>query len=335
MRQSRSAINTCPTAYIANINQFHSLYSARLMEILRLTLRQLQIFVAVAHHGSTAAASGRIALSQSATSAAVNELERLLSLRLFDRAGRRLLLNDNGRAILPRALALLDSAAQIEQQGHSDSDQLLSLRIGASTTIGNYVLPGLLGALLAAAKIEQRSAWNSTVAIANTEAIGNAIAGFELDLGFVEGPVHLAEVRSIPWARDEMVVVGAMPQASGERPMTVKSLRDRVWLLRETGSGTREAADQALLPHLRTYRRRIELGSSEAIKHAAILGLGLACLSRWVVNDAVQTGKLQILRTTLPRLYRPCFAILHRSKAITRTMQFALEKFGVKPIRQQ
>ena len=77
------------------------------MDLLRLSLRQLQIFVAVAQSGSTSAASEAIALSQSATSAAVNELERMLSLQLFDRAGRRLLLNDNGRALLPRALRML------------------------------------------------------------------------------------------------------------------------------------------------------------------------------------------------------------------------------------
>ncbi len=84
------------------------------MDVLHLTLRQLQIFVAVARTGSTTAASAQIALSQSATSSAVNELERLLSLRLFDRAGKRLLLNDNGRALLPRALALLDGAVGVE-----------------------------------------------------------------------------------------------------------------------------------------------------------------------------------------------------------------------------
>jgi len=303
------------------------------MDVLRLTLRQLQIFVAVARHGSTAAASGKIALSQSATSAAVNELERLLSLRLFDRAGRRLLLNDHGRTLLPQALALLDGAAQIEQQGHSAPNQLQALRIGASTTIGNYVVPRLLGSLLTSAQIQQRGTWSSAITIANTEAIGNAVAGFELDLGFVEGPVRAPEVRSIPWIRDEMVIVGAQPQQPGERPMTVKSLRDTIWLLRESGSGTREAADQALLPHLHSYRRRIELGSSEAIKHAAILGLGLACLSRWVVDDAVASGKLHILRTTLPKIHRPCFAILHGAKTMTRSMRVVLEGFGVNSAR--
>ena len=84
------------------------------MDVLRLTLRQLQIFAAVARNGSTTAASADIALSQSATSSAVNELERLLSLRLFDRAGKRLSLNALGHQLLPQAVALLDQAKDIE-----------------------------------------------------------------------------------------------------------------------------------------------------------------------------------------------------------------------------
>ena len=111
------------------------------MDVLRLTLRQLQIFVAVAQSGSTTAASAEIALSQSATSAAVNELERLLSLQLFDRTGKRLQLNDNGRALLPRAQALLKGAQEVERMAHHGDAQLQSVRIGASTTVGNMSCP--------------------------------------------------------------------------------------------------------------------------------------------------------------------------------------------------
>ncbi|MBY0411659.1 MAG: LysR family transcriptional regulator [Burkholderiaceae bacterium] len=120
-------------------------------DVFRLTLRQLQIFVAVAQSGSTTAASTGIALSQSqsATSAAVNELERLLSLQLFDRTGKRLQLNDNGRALLPRALALLRGAQEVERVAHNATAQLQSLRIGASTTMGNHVLPVLLATFCA------------------------------------------------------------------------------------------------------------------------------------------------------------------------------------------
>ena len=130
------------------------------MDVLRLTLRQLQIFVAVAQTGSTTAASTQIALSQSATSAAVKELERLLSLHLFDRAGKRLLLNDNGRALLPRAQALLDGAAGIEQMSRDAMAQSQSLRIGASTTIGNYVLPRLLRQFLRGRHQDIATSWH-------------------------------------------------------------------------------------------------------------------------------------------------------------------------------
>jgi DNA-binding transcriptional LysR family regulator len=295
------------------------------MDVLRLTLRQLQIFVAVARSGSTTAASVEIALSQSATSSAVTELERLLSLRLFDRAAKRLLLNDNGRALLPRALALLDGAAGIEQMAHDGSAQAQSLRIGASTTIGNYVLPKALGRFYAQRHGDQATAWQSHVKIGNTAAIAKAVAEFELDIGLIEGPCHEATLRVTPWLQDELVIVVSpshvlvrtAPGSGVPARVPVKALREMVWLLREPGSGTREATDQVLLPPLRSYRRSVVLGSSEAIKHAAAQGLGAACLSRWVVEDLIDAGRLIRLGTTLPRMIRQCHLVIHRDKQMT------------------
>ena len=296
------------------------------MNVLRLTLRQLQIFVAVARSGSTTAASTEIALSQSATSSAVNELERLLSLRLFDRAGKRLLLNDNGRALLPRALALLDGAAGIEGLSRDGSAQAQSLRIGASTTIGNYVLPELIARFMSAQQRGGADAWRSKVMIENTAAICDAVAAFELDIGLIEGPCHQASLAVAPWLQDELVVVASPASAlarsseAGER-IPLRTLREAVWLVREPGSGTREATDQGVLPHLRSYRRSIELGSSEAIKHAAEEGLGVACLSSWVVGESIETGRLARISTTLPRLLRQCHLVVHRQKQPTLALQ--------------
>ncbi len=283
------------------------------MDILHLTLRQLQIFAGVARAGSTVAASEALALSQSATSAALKELERLLDRQLFDRAGKRLLLNENGRALLPRALALLDGAADIERLARTDVEQLQMLRIGASTTIGNYLLPTLLAPVLDSAAVRGAERWHSRISIANTEAIGRAVAAFALDVAFVEGPVHEPTVLARPWLRDEMVIVGA-PGAVGTAAPTLAALRAARWLLREPGSGTREAADRALLPHLRHYTHSIELGSSEAIQHAAALGMGLALLSRWVVDEPVRAGRLCIVDSPLPRIFRPCYLLRHRDK---------------------
>jgi DNA-binding transcriptional LysR family regulator len=295
------------------------------MEVLRLTLRQLQIFVAVARSGSTTAASAEIALSQSATSSAVNELERLLSLRLFDRSGKRLLLNDNGRTLLPQALALLDGAANIERMSHDGSAQAQSLRIGASTTIGNYVLPKLLSQYLVTRPQESALGWKSKVTIANTEVICDAVAEFELDIGLIEGPCHRSALAVTPWLQDELVVVAGTPSPTapiaqrdiGSEKLSLKALRDMVWLLREPGSGTRDTTDQLLLPHLRAYRRSMELGSSEAIKSAVAEGLGVACLSHWVVSDWLASGRVYRIATTIPRMTRQCYLVVHRDKQIT------------------
>ncbi|WP_293195339.1 LysR substrate-binding domain-containing protein [Ottowia sp.] len=292
------------------------------MDVLRLTLRQLQIFVAVARSGSTTAASAEIALSQSATSSAVNELERLLSLRLFDRAGKRLLLNDNGRALLPRALALLDGAAGIEQMSRDGSAQAQSLRIGASTTIGNYVLPKLLAGFMGGTAARQRRRLAVEGRYREHRRHLRCRDRFRTRRGADRGAQPPAGAGGHPWLQDEMVVVAAPDSAlaqssrAGDR-IPLRTLREAVWLVRETGSGTREATDQSLLPHLRSYRRSIELGSSEAIQRAAQEGLGVACLSAWVVNDALEAGRLCRVSTTLPRQLRQCHLVVHREKQST------------------
>ena len=309
------------------------------MLVLRLTLRQLQIFAAVAGCGSTTAASGELALSQSATSSAINELERLLSLTLFDRVGKRLMLNDNGRMLLPRAQAMLESAMEIERTARDGLEQAQSLRIGASTTIGNDVLPKLLSRFLKQ-QPNHSSAWQSHVVIDNTEAICDAVAAFDLDIGLIEGPSHQPTLTLTPWLQDELKIVCAPhyprmiglteagAQAATSPSMSLDDLRKAVWLLRELGSGTRETTDHLLLAHLHSYRRSIVMGSSQAIKQAATEGLGMACLSHWVVADFIADGRLQEVTTQLPHLTRQCYLVVHQDKRPT----LALKRFMAEAI---
>ena len=285
---------------------------------MRLTLRQLQIFRAVAETGSTVAAADRVALSQSATSVALAELERALDARLFDRIGRRLLLNDRGRALLPAAVALLDDARDIEAAfgGAGRPD----LRLAASTTIGNYVLPGLLAGF--------RAQWPEArlgLRVGNTLEVVNAVTAFEVDLGFIEGPCHADAVTVIPWRQDELVVIAApshpLARSAAQGRLPLRRLREVRWLLREPGSGTREAVEQALLPHLDHLPADMTLGSSEAIKNAVAEGLGVSCLSRSVVRDLLDLGRLVVLPTTLPRLSRPFSFVHHEKKRLSEALQ--------------
>lgn len=297
------------------------------MTSLRLTLRQLQIFIAVAQEGSTAAAAVQIALSQSATSSAVKELEHALALQLFDRVGKRLQLNENGRALLPRARALLDAAHGIERLGADDAELRQALRIGASTTVGTYLLPPLLARFHGESRPASSAHWRSAVTIGNTAAICEAVAAFELDVGLVEGPCHHPALQVQRWREDRFVVVAAPGLAGTEAGRAgLRVLRDAVWLVREPGSGTREATDQVLLPKLGgAYRRCIELGSSEAIKHAVAEGLGIACLSQWVAQDLLDSGRLRALRTPLSGLTRQYHLAIHRDKQPTPVMKRLIE----------
>lgn len=282
---------------------------------MHLTLRQWQVFVAVADIGTTAAAGQRLALSQSATSAALNELQSQLSAPLFDRIGRRLVLNAQGRALLDPARALLVAADALETMAGvgrpgGAGAMPLQLRIGASTTIGNYLLPARVAALLAdnpQAQVDLR--------IGNSADVVAAVQRLEVDMGLIEGPCHQPGLNVLPWQQDTLVLVAAAGSALGPAP-DLAALAAARWLLREPGSGTREAVEHALLPHLHHFARAMQLGSTEAIKQAAAAGLGVACLSAHAVADLVALGSLRILDTPLPPLSRQLWVVHHPGKHV-------------------
>jgi DNA-binding transcriptional LysR family regulator len=291
------------------------------MAPMQITLRQLQIFRAIALTGSTTAAALSVPLSQSATSTALAELERGLQARLFDRVGKRLLLNDSGRALLPLALGVLDGARNIESAFLSiESGLRVDLHLFASTTIGNYVLPKLLSsfrALVPAARLDVR--------IGNTLEAVNAVCEFSTDLGLIEGPCHAPDVIVKQWFEDELVIVAApahpLAKAAKGRKLTIAQLRHAPWLLREPGSGTRETVELALLPHLLNIQPAMTLGSSESIKNSVAEGLGVSCLSRSVVQDLLAANRLTVLATRLPRLTRQFALIHHRNKTLSAALQ--------------
>lgn len=283
---------------------------------MHLTLRQLEIFVAVAEYGSTQAASEQISLSQSATSGALKEFESLLGTQFFDRVGRRLVLNENGRALLPQARRTLDSAREIERQfrlGDSTAGaKPVCIRLGASTTIGNYLVPRLIAEFM-----RQWPNAGVDVRIGNTQDIAEAVSRFEVDVGLIEGPCNAAELKVEQWMDDVLGIVCAPshPLALSGAACDVQALREATWLLREAGSGTRTAVEHELLPYLDYFTQVLQLGSTEAIKQAAACGLGLTCLSLHAVQDMLSLNKLVVLPTTLPSLNRRFYIIRHQSKS--------------------
>lgn len=279
--------------------------------MLHLTLRQFEIFCAVAQSGTTVAAAEAVALSQSATSAALQQLEQSLGVQLFERVGKRLVLNDAGRALLPQALSVLEQARSIEQAFSARTANMpVRLRVAASTTIGTYALPEVL------ARLERTHPLvRVDLQIANTQEVGDAVLAMEVDMGLIEGSSHWQGLEVEPWLRDELVIVASpqdpLTEQARSKPLGVAALRKAAWLLREAGSGTREMVEHALLPHLHQLPAAATLGSSEAIARCVEQGLGISCLSRVLVQSQLQTQALEILPTTLPRMWRH-FSLVQR-----------------------
>lgn len=279
---------------------------------LRLNLRQLEVFVATAQAGSTRGAAGRVSRSQSAASAALAELEAALGATLFDRVGRRLLLNENGRALLPRARTVLEQAGEL--QTLFAGEHATPLHVAASFTIGEYLLPGLVADWTRA---HPRS--RVRLRIANTSEVIEAVAAFTVDVGFIEGPQTHPDMTVQPWREDELVIVAAPDHPLAGRVATVRQLADATWILREPESGTRQATDNWLMAHLDRLDVGFELGSTEAIKRLVAAGAGLGCLSRQAVAQALADGWLVALRTRLPAASRRLAVVTHRHKPLGRT----------------
>lgn len=278
---------------------------------LRLNLRQLEVFLATARGGSTRAAANRIARSQSAASTSLAELEAALGVELFDRIGRRLLLNENGRALLPKAQALVEQAAEV--QALFTDEHAAPLRVAASFTIGEYLLPSLVS------QWTQRHPKSQIhLRIGNTSEVIAAVAALDVDIGFVEGPQTHADLVVRPWLDDEMVILAAPGHPLANRCATARQLADATWVLREHGSGTRQIADEWLLKNLDQVRVGFELGSTEAIKRVVAASDGLGCLSRYAVAQSVADGHLVELETRLPKATRKLAIVLHREKRLSR-----------------
>jgi DNA-binding transcriptional LysR family regulator len=276
---------------------------------LRISLRQVEVFLATAREGSTRAAADRVSRSQSAASQALAELEGTLGVPLFDRVGRRLVLNENGRALLPRAASLLEAAGELEHQ--FDGLYAAPLRVAASMTIGEHLLPPLL------------ARWKAShpdspvqLVIANTTGVLAAVAALDADIGFVEGPQTHPDLRVREWLTDEMVIVAAPSHPLARGSVTREALRKARWALRERGSGTREAADRWLSAQLGPVQVEFELGTPEAIKSLVAATDALAFLPRHSVAAACARHELAELRTALPAAVRQLAVVTHPERRL-------------------
>ncbi|HEX9015916.1 MAG TPA: LysR family transcriptional regulator [Chloroflexota bacterium] len=276
-----------------------------------MNFEQLRSFSAVATEGGFSRAARALYLTQSTISMQVAALEKEIGVRLFERLGRRVVLTDAGRSMLgysSRILALIESSrvAMADFRGLAAGE----LRVGASFTIGNYLIPEVLGEFR-----RRHTGVRVVLEIAATPHIAAEIAAGKLDLALVEASVDDADIAASPFFTDELVVIVPPSHAwAGRKAVHASELATEPFIEREPGSGTREIVRQRLAERGVAVRPVLEMGSPEAIKSAVRAGLGLAIVSRATAELELRTGLLVALGIDGVSMTRPFLAIQHRDK---------------------
>ncbi|MGL5948690.1 MAG: LysR substrate-binding domain-containing protein [Aeromonas sp.] len=288
---------------------------------MKITLQQLHAFARIARTGNLGLAAHQLALSKGAVSQALQALEQQLGTPLFDRIHPRLQLNHAGLRLQPLAEELLTRAFDISALFTGHSEPALPLRLGASQTIGNYLLPTLLATSAPRDITPASNAPMPTVFIANSQALVSAIFNFELDLALVEADNPHPLLVSEPWLRDEMVILAAPNQpwvAHHGAPLPLSALRGAPWVLREPHSGSREHFERYVRPALSAWQLRLELNSVEAVLLACAQGLGVTCLSARAAAPWLASGRLQQL-PLIERQWRQFFLLWHKQTYLSQS----------------
>ncbi|MDQ0086890.1 DNA-binding transcriptional LysR family regulator [Paenibacillus anaericanus] len=277
----------------------------------------LKVFVTVVEQSNFSRAAEILNLSQPGVSLHIRNLENEFGVKLLHRSSKLVKMTEAGHILYVRAKQILSQyEAASEEISLLRNEVTGSLIIGASFTIGEYILPRLLSQF-----VNQYPQVDIQVKIANTEEIAHGIHNHELDIGLVEGETEYPEIQlNPPFMEDEMVLVAHSGHPlTSFRNLNSSMLHDLVWVFRESGSGTRAFSDQFIENLGLHVKRSFVFNSSQGVKEAVIAGLGVAMLSRLVIHKELESGDLQSIQLNEQRLSRN-FYVLQDPKSSLDTM---------------
>lgn len=266
---------------------------------------RLKVFRAVAKHLNFRRAAEELCLTQPAVTLQVKTLEQQLGVQLFDRSGTRISLTPAGTLLLKYARKIEDlEAAALSGLLRFAGEQRGELRIGASLTIAQYILPHLLGEFQ-----QQHPQVRSSVVTCNTEQVLEALVAREVSLGFVEGPTLRRDVKTEAFLEDEIALMVPAAHEWSERGFVdPEELKHERLLMRERGSGTRRVVEIALQKRgikAKHLNLAMEFDSTEGIITAVEAGLGVGFASLWSISKELQIGTLRIVPIRGIRITRP------------------------------
>ena len=292
-------------------------YNARIMDV-----RGLEVFLSVAKHLNYTRAGEEVNLSQPSVSVRIRQLEDELGTKLFEQLGKKVSLTEAGLVLIPHARRVITAV----ENAQAAIDELLglergTLRIGASTTPGMYVVPQVIARFH-----DQYPKIEIHLGIKDTQQIEEAVIRNEFDFGFVGGHLAGDEVDVIPWVTDRLVLIVA-PDHPFAKKRSIKSddLRNEKFVLRERGSATRAAIGNRLEISGLEIDPVMEMENPESVKKAVQSGLGMAFISRFAVEAELKTRSLIAIRVRGLRIDRELKIVYRRDKHLGRAAKAFIE----------
>jgi DNA-binding transcriptional LysR family regulator len=281
-----------------------------------MNINHLAIFHAVAEEGNLTRAAERLHISQPAVSKQLRELEKSLGMALFHRLSKGVRLTEGGELLAGYARNMFALEAEAE---HALSElrglERGRLTVGASTTIGTYLLPPVFTSFQ---QLYPHIELN--LEIANTEEIQQRLLDNSIDLALSEGYVHAPDLQAEVIAWDEIVAIAAPDHPLlSQQNVTAQMLCEYSFVAREVGSGTRAVTIAALQEKGILLQPTMSMGSSEAVKRAVITGAGWALLSRLAIELELQTSALVIVPVEDLSIHRPFHRLRQRGKYESRS----------------
>lgn len=278
-----------------------------------MNLRQLELFSLVAELGNVTEAARHLYMTQPAVSQTIADLEESLGLKLFDRINRRMHLTFAGEVLYKYSRKILSQVEEAEAHMlEITNNRIGRLRLGASTTIGIYLLPMLVGQYK-----QKYQAIQSTFVIDNTTVVEEMLLDNRLDMGFVEGLVHSAEI-VVQKVKDDELWLICSPQhqwaVQGRTVIGPEEIEGQPLILREQGSGTREVVEKVLQQHKVNYHTWHVLNNTEAIKRAVMADIGIAFVSQLAVEEEINCGRLARIKIKDIPISREFRLIWHKDK---------------------
>ena len=273
---------------------------------MKLTLRQMEIFLNVVKSGHLTNVAKDMKLSQSAISMSIKELENILGRPIFDRINKKLILNEIGRAFHKEIVPVFKKISDIEYEFQNSLNKGM-IRVGASTTIVDYMMPSIICKYM-----NSYSDVKISLKEGNSKDIVSLIKEGLIDIGFIEGTVLDSDIISERIGADELIVVSADEYLDEE--YFIDSLSTRRWVLREEGSGTREVFLDYIKDKTEPLNIFLELGHTESIKSILLNHSCLTCISKIAVQNELKRGSLKHIKIKNFECKRNFLMIYHKDK---------------------